>query len=340
MRGRFTLRPSVMADLPFQIHVEFPTATPLKAPFEVRGWIASSRPVLAVGNGGGEGEWLELKPRPDVAEARPDSPHAVGFRGWVGSGALDGDALLLLVRCGERKHRVTLPLDPVQPPPDHLQVRQVGSVWGANFYPAGRQIFDQIADAFAQVKHPLTAAERVLDFGCGCGRVLRSFGEVNHTGEIWGCDIDGESIAWNETNLAELARFYANPSEPPTRWEDGFFSAIYTVSVFTHLPEELQMAWVRELHRLLSAGGVLVASLHGEHYWQRDPAVAAEVAQRGFAYRTGEATAGLPEFYMVAYHSIEYIRQNWGRYFEVLAHLPAYIAGAHDAVVLRRRADS
>lgn len=326
-----------MSDPQLQVHLDTPTFTPLGAPFEVRGWIVAREPVTAVGNGSDATEWLRLEPRPDVAAAHPEWPHVVGFNGQLGNGAVDGHTLLLEVALGEQTHLLRQPLEAVEIPPDHLQVRQVGSVWGDNFYPGGRQIFDQIARAFEGVGRPLSEAQRILDFGCGCGRVLRSFGEVPPRGEVWGCDIDAESIAWNEAHLSALAKFNANPTEPPTVWENGFFDAIYTVSVFTHLPESLQMAWVKELHRLLGPGGTLVASLHGEHYWQRDPDVAREVTANGFAYRTGEVTDGLPEFYMVAYHSIEYIQREWGPWFEVLAHHETYIDGAHDAVVLRRR---
>jgi len=326
-----------MSDLPFQIHLEAPEFTPLKVPCEVRGWITARSPIEAVGNGGDETEWLKLEARPDVASAFPAWPHAVGFRGRLGSGALTDGGLQLRVRLDGQIHVATPSLTPVVLPPDHLQVRQVGSVWGENFYRGGRKIFDQIAVAFDGVGRPLTTARRVLDFGCGCGRVLRGFGEVSPQGEIWGCDIDAETIAWNNAHLADFASFYANPADPPTRWPDGYFDAIYTVSVFTHLPEDLQLAWVRELHRLLEPGGILVASLHGEHYWQRDPGVAQEVRDRGFAYRTGEITDGLPEFYMVAFHAIDYVQRQWAPWFEVLAHHPTYIDGAHDAVVLRAR---
>lgn len=326
-----------MTDSLFKLHVEFPTEQPLQAPFEVRGWIVARGPIEAVGNGGEPTEWLQLRPRPDVRRDHPEWGHAVGFEGRLGTGALRDGALNLRVRVAGTDHLANAPVAPIEPPPDHLQVRQVGSVWGHRFYPAGRAMFDQVAALFSAAGQPLTDARRVLDFGCGCGRVLRSFAEVHARGEIWGCDIDGESIDWNQANLAAIARFCTNPTEPPTTFADGFFDAIYSVSVFTHLPEDRQMAWVRELHRILAPGGLLVPSFHGEAYWQRDPAVAAEVQARGFAYRTGEVTAGLPDFYMVAYHSTEYIAQHWAPWFEVVVHRPQWIDGAHDAVALRRK---
>ena len=39
-------------------------------------------------------------------------------------------------------------------------------------------------------------AARVLDFGCGAGRTLRHFLAEADSAEIWGVDIDAESVAW------------------------------------------------------------------------------------------------------------------------------------------------
>ncbi len=327
-----------MSNPQYLIHLESPTESPLALPFEVRGWIAAREPIQGVGNGGEDGEWLALDERPDVRDAHLQWPHVVGFSGRLGVAAFTGTEVLFSLKLASGEIRAATALKPIVIPPDHLQVRQVGSVWGADFYPAGRRMFDQIAEVFSAVDRPLIRASRVLDFGCGCGRVLRSFGEVDHEGEIWGCDIDGESIEWNQQNLSHLGQFETNPTLPPTSFADGFFDAVYSVSVFTHLPEEMQAAWIREMHRIIEPGGILVPSTHGERYWTQDPAVEAEVRETGFAYRTGEITKGLPEFYMVAYHSLDYIKQKWSPWFEVLAHHPSHIDGAHDAVVLRRRA--
>jgi SAM-dependent methyltransferase len=223
-------------------------------------------------------------------------------------------------------------------PPPHLQVRQVGGVWGKNFHIAGRVMFDQLADAFRAAGQPLETAARILDFGCGAGRVLWSFKDFPHVGEVWGCDIDAESIAWDTAHLGHLGQFYCNPHLPPTQFPDDHFDAIYSVSVFTHLPEDMQFAWLGELRRILKPGGVLCASFHGEHYWADvHSGVKSEVESRGFAYRTGDQTDGLPEFYMVAYHAEGYIRTQWARYFEIVGLHPKYLHDSHDLAVLRKK---
>lgn len=223
-------------------------------------------------------------------------------------------------------------------PPPHLQIRQVGGVWGAKFYPSGRTILDHLAAAFREAGQPLESAGRILDFGCGVGRVLWNFQSFPHSGEIWGSDIDAESIAWDESHLGSFAKFSCNPHQPPTAFADGMFDAIYSISVFTHLPEDMQFAWLAELHRILKPGGVLAASFHGAHYWRNvEPGVTAEVEARGFAYRQGPPTDGLPDFYMVAYHSQDYIRSRWSEHFDIVDLKAAYIHGVHDLAVLRKK---
>jgi len=309
--------------------------------FNVRGWVwlGEHQPAIAaVGAWSGDsllGQGTMLNSRPDVTAALAlpadaltgfdffaDAPAelvddrvAISLRVRFHDGARSGSFCPRDLAVRPARTRETLP--PARPPaarppasasealpPDHLQIRQVAGVWGPLFFSEGRVIFDQLAEAFRAAGRPLGQAAAVLDFGCGCGRVLRSFRDVPHAGEVWGSDLDAEAIEWNRAHLGDIAQFHANAALPPTEFRTGQFEAIYAVSVFTHLPEELQFAWLTELRRILRPGGVLVASLHGAHYWQNAaPDVRAEVESRGFAYRTGNRTDGLPDFYMVAFHA-------------------------------------
>lgn len=225
-------------------------------------------------------------------------------------------------------------------PPRHLQVRQVGGDWGPRFYPEGAVIFDQLAATFREAGNPLEQAQRVLDFGCGCGRVLRGIEGMAHPPEVWGSDLDEEAIDWDRKHLSHIARFVSNRALPPTGFDRDYFDTAYAVSVFTHLPEELQFAWLTELRRIIRPKGLLIVSTHGAHFWQNaESDVRLEVEERGIAYRTCARTEGLPDFYMVAFHSTAYVRSRWSWFFEVVAVKEKFIHGSHDAVVLRRRDD-
>ncbi len=55
---------------------------------------------------------------------------------------------------------------------------------------------------------------RLLDFGCGAGRTLRHFLDQADSAEIWGCDIDAESIDWLQRNLCPPLHALRNEAEP------------------------------------------------------------------------------------------------------------------------------
>lgn len=107
----------------------------------------------------------------------------------------------------------------------------------------------------------ITGFRSVLDFGCGCGRVLREFFSVSPA-SLFGCDYNPKLVAWCADHLY-CADFRVNAFSPPSPYNDGEFDFIYAVSVFTHLPFTVQQAWLEELHRILLPGGLLLVTLHG-----------------------------------------------------------------------------
>src|SRR5438445_365600 len=47
---------------------------------------------------------------------------------------------------------------------------------------------------------------------------------------------------------------------------DRQFAVVYALSVFTHLPEPLQNAWMQEIRRVVRPGGHVIFTTHGAHY--------------------------------------------------------------------------
>jgi SAM-dependent methyltransferase len=73
------------------------------------------------------------------------------------------------------------------------------------------------------------------------------------------------AIAWCCRNLP-FAEFRVNGLRPPLPYAVEQFALVYALSVFTHLPEELQRPWFEELARVLVPGGHLLVSVHGDSY--------------------------------------------------------------------------
>ena len=105
---------------------------------------------------------------------------------------------------------------------------------------------------------------KILDFGSGCGRVIRYWKNLIHV-EVYGSDYNPELVAWCQTNLP-FAEFKKNELQPPLSFNSGEFDFIYSLSVFTHLPEDLQTPWMQELTRVIAPGGYLLLTTHGDYY--------------------------------------------------------------------------
>lgn len=106
--------------------------------------------------------------------------------------------------------------------------------------------------------------ERILDFGCAAGRMIRWFQDLADTCEIWGTDISSSHIIWCKQYLSPPFHFATTTIYPHLPFEDRYFSLIYSGSVFTHI-DDLADAWFLELRRVLRSGGRLYITIHDRH---------------------------------------------------------------------------
>lgn len=122
-------------------------------------------------------------------------------------------------------------------------------------------------------------AARILDFGCGCGRLTR-FAIPATRGEVWGSDIDAAAVAWCGRHLK--GAFRVNRLAPPTEFPEGCFDIIYAQSVFTHLREETQAAWLREFKRIAKPDAHILVTFHDEHFIHCPEPVRRRLAREAF----------------------------------------------------------
>ncbi len=254
---------------------------------------------------------------------------------------LEAERDALRRRCAELEELVARhDLRPV--PPTSLRVRVGGWDDPDHFLGVGRKIFWDVKRLLRSVERALPDFASVLDFGCGCGRLTRFL--VPPPGHrVVGCDIDPESIAWCSDHLArDGVAFAVNEAAPPLSFAAASFDLALAISVFSHLPEELQFAWLDEMARVVRPGGLLLASVHGAALLPAETpdATREALARDGYLYARGFGTPGLPEFYQTAYHRPEYVRARWQRGFRVIFELPRGINNHQDAYVLKREGDS
>ena len=128
------------------------------------------------------------------------------------------------------------------------------------------------AELYARIirEHAPAGPLAILEWGCGPGRIIRHMQRCanGHAVTLTGSDVNRRSIAWNREHLPGV-NFVVNDFMPPLSFADNTFDVIYNFSVFTHLSEETQKAWARELLRVLKPGGLFICSTHGIYYRNR-----------------------------------------------------------------------
>jgi SAM-dependent methyltransferase len=246
------------------------------------------------------------------------------------------------LRLTERRERnLQADVSGIAVPPPRLRYRVHGTLDRERFLKAGEMLANDVRLLVEQVGRPLDTFRHVLDFGCGCGRVLR-FLQPHHPDVVFqASDIDQEAIDWSSKHLGELATWQRNEFCPPTSYADGQFDLIYGISVFTHLDEDHQLAWLKELYRIAQPGCILVLSVHGPHCQGDLPVGEREnLKAKGLLYRVGRTgwlkRDGLPDAYQTTYHTPEYVDGVWTQFFDLLCYQERGIVNYQDAVVLRK----
>jgi SAM-dependent methyltransferase len=208
----------------------------------------------------------------------------------------------------QREARESLPL-----PPDVLRLMVAGTEDADWFLAAGALAADSLRELLASHGVRIEDCERILDFGCGCGRVIRHL--RNLSGELHGCDTNPVAVEWCHENLP-FGHFAVNALESPLEYDSASFDLIYAFSVFTHLPLHLQVQWMCEMRRVLKPGGVLVLSLHGNAMLRKlSRAERADYHAGRLVVRVGDL-AGTN--HCAAFHPAEYVREVLATGFAVL----------------------
>lgn len=149
-------------------------------------------------------------------------------------------------------------------PPPHLRTLTAGTADSRWFVESGRSSAQVIRDAAGRHGVPFDSVRLMLDFGCGCGRVLRHWQHLSPT-QVHGAEPNEKLAGWCERNLP-FARVLRSEPLPPLPYASDGFDLVYAISVFTHLTEWAQLLWLAELERIIRPGGLLLLTLHGDRY--------------------------------------------------------------------------
>jgi len=287
-------------------------------------------------------------PRPDLESVFPFWPQAINS-GFTCDFKLQPDLLGKEIRFsyGEKQnfpfnpfHEYAYPSnDSIAVPEPSGRLRVHGSDSLSSFLLEGYSTFrklNQIIRSTTTINKIKNA--RVLDWGCGCGRVSRYFDTIDK--ELWGADIDDLNLRWCEEHLN--MKTLAISSNPNKNLPDSYFDLIFGISVMTHLHHDLQILWLDELTRSLRKGGYIILTFHGLASALRNISNEGftELLCKGF-YDFGENSilkGAVPENedYRDTYNTLNQIVLTWTDKLRVIKYFESLIGNHQDLIVLQK----
>ena len=108
------------------------------------------------------------------------------------------------------------------------------------------------------------AAMRMLEIGCGIGRMTRHLASI--FGEVHGVDVAPTMVAVGREKMADLANVHLHETTGMDleMFADGFFDFAFSYIVFQHVPfREAIVSYFREVHRTLKPGCLFKFQVQG-----------------------------------------------------------------------------
>lgn len=227
--------------------------------------------------------------------------------------------------------RLVPPSDDGLPLPPALMRDKVvkGVFQPAKFLREGQAVARAITSFLAANGVPVTAGERVFEWGCGCGRVVRHLRKLGLV--IEGSDVDAELVEWCRAHI-DPAAFLVNGYLPPLSAPNNSYDLVYSISVFTHITQEAADAWIRELARIAKPGGRIVISLlpgkGGQGVTEEDrPDLGIK--------RDWLGKDGAPEVYLNTFHDTHWVQERWRDVVRLQAVQELAIRGRQNLLLFR-----
>lgn len=126
------------------------------------------------------------------------------------------------------------------------------------------QVWQRLID-----KAELSHGERVVDVGCGTGKVpVLVAKSVLPGGEVFGIDASAEMIAMSRKSArdADVEIEFRRSVMEALPFPDGYFDVILSCQALHHVPRDAKFQALSEMQRVLRPGGRLLLLDHGKPY--------------------------------------------------------------------------
>jgi SAM-dependent methyltransferase len=205
---------------------------------------------------------------------------------------------------------------------------------GVTLAAQGKAFYAKLRERYGAHSDLPLSQSRVLDFGCGWGRLTRYLARDVEPGNLYGCDpVELILQVCRDSGVpATLAQSDFVPERLPFEVE---FDLAFSFSVFTHISEAAHESCLRALHRSLRPGALLCLTVRPTDYLRFSPHMRPALESLGrrpaeslaepryifvphpaepshLQYEGGEMTYG------EAVITLPYIRERWSPLFELL----------------------
>jgi ubiquinone/menaquinone biosynthesis C-methylase UbiE/uncharacterized protein YoxC len=198
-------------------------------------------------------------------------------------------------------------------------------------------LFKQLLQAQGKELHP---GFSLLDLGCASGRVIRHFAVHEKNLTLYGADINRNNVIWARTHLPAHVTTFQNTVLPQLPLKSNSLDLVYGCSLFTHIDDH-ETTWLLEVHRILKPGGMAFFTIHTERTWDQlnpDHYLFQLFTGRPHEIRELNLTEvkadlfeqKMPQERIVfaatdfvvnntnVFHSIDYIKREWGSIFRII----------------------
>jgi len=118
-------------------------------------------------------------------------------------------------------------------------------------------------------QYPKNASnKRLLDFGCGWGRIIRPFMRDFEFSNLYGFEPNFQFCALSRT-LNPYVTFFSGAFVPTDSLPYQFFDLVVGWSIFSHLSPSSATLWLREAARIIVPGGHCVFTTWGDRFLRR-----------------------------------------------------------------------
>ncbi|MGB8815256.1 MAG: class I SAM-dependent methyltransferase [Paracoccaceae bacterium] len=205
------------------------------------------------------------------------------------------------------------------------------------------------------------ANKTYLDFGCGVGRIMKTYMRDFPAENMIGIDPMEDFIGTCKADFGDKFRFNHIGFRPPTNIPDNSVDVITAYSVFSHFSAIQATRWLNEFNRIARPGATIILTTYGRghiNYLCDTPyenLLKAKQHQADFVNENGGKSEIFRMFelgemiysiqgnifgrydYGHAYVGEEFARRVWGKNFEVLEVVDDFKKLEQMAVVLRKR---